>query len=201
MKVGGLMMASAIVSLIAVHTAFAQAKYPGASADITDMIDRVQSLQSKCRGGSGDNPATMQVCSDKDLLVDMLRQNGWCFGAPGQAEYQKKWQRCVAASAPQAPPSTPPQATLPYYRVEEGCKRVASLGGEYSESVMAGCLRNEQHAYDLLKPQWDQLPAAMKATCDRVARVSGPGSYSVLAGCIQNEKLAAQQNREFKFQR
>jgi hypothetical protein len=63
--------------------------------DVSNLITRTEMLNDKCRGGSGDDPRTQQACTDRDKLASELKQGGWCYGRPGQAEYQRKWQPCA----------------------------------------------------------------------------------------------------------
>ena len=42
------------------------------------MIDLYWSLNEKCRGGSGDSPATLAYCDKRDSLSNELKGAGWC---------------------------------------------------------------------------------------------------------------------------
>lgn len=76
-----------------------------ASTD-ADLLKEVEVLNGKCRGGSGDSPATMAACKERDAVVSSLHERGWCWGKPeDQYEYQKSWQRCRGAGTAAA--STP----------------------------------------------------------------------------------------------
>lgn len=59
-----------------------------------NIIKQVDKLESQCRGGSGDNPATTEACEKRDILVNELKEKGWCYGHEGQAGYQRKWEKC-----------------------------------------------------------------------------------------------------------
>lgn len=93
------------------------------------------------------------------------------------------------------------RAEMPDYDVSAHCKEIAAFGGPPSEMILNGCLKQEQAAYDALKPTWDQLPASIRAHCDEIARFAGPGSFMLLKGCVDQELDAARQNREFQFKR
>ena len=93
------------------------------------------------------------------------------------------------------------RAEMPNYDVDAHCKEIASLGGESSQLMLNACYKQEQAAYDQLKPTWDQLPAAMRAHCDRIASLGGGGSFLMLNACVDQEQQAAQQNGSFKFKR
>lgn len=62
--------------------------------DVAQLIASEQKLNDKCRGGSGDDPATQKACDQRDALDKKLQSRGWCYGRPDQAEYQKTWQPC-----------------------------------------------------------------------------------------------------------
>lgn len=65
---------------------------------IKTEIAAAEELNTKCRGGSGDNPATEKICADRDRAYGNLRKRGWCYGHDGQAGYERKWGRCNASS-------------------------------------------------------------------------------------------------------
>ena len=88
----------------------------------------------------------------------------------------------------------------PRFDVDKHCEKVASFGGEYSESLFRGCMDMEQDAYNKLKETWTQLPAVMKRHCEKVARFGGDGSYSLFSGCVEMELDASRQNADKKFE-
>ncbi len=92
------------------------------------------------------------------------------------------------------------RAEMPSYDVDAHCRKVASHSGSPSQGLLAGCHRNEQLAYDMLKSSWDSLPESMRRHCEKVATFGG-GSYGLLQGCISNEQAAARENAQFKFKR
>jgi hypothetical protein len=106
----------------------------------------------------------------------------------------------VVAGALVCAPAGQAAAEMPNYDAEAHCKRMANYSGTPSQSLLNGCLRLEQTAYDELKPAWDALPAATRAHCDRLAKVRG-GSYSLLQGCVRLEQDAQKDNEQFKFKR
>jgi hypothetical protein len=62
-------------------------------------IAQWKALNSQCRGGSGDDPATQRACDQRDALTRQLAETGWCFGRkddPDAAAYQ--WHRCTPYS-------------------------------------------------------------------------------------------------------
>ncbi|WP_454816574.1 hypothetical protein [Labrys neptuniae] len=69
------------------------------AAQSSASIDQWKALNSQCRGGSGDDPATLRACGQRDALTRQLGKAGWCFGRkddPDAASYQ--WHRCTAKS-------------------------------------------------------------------------------------------------------
>jgi hypothetical protein len=85
----------AVCALFAGHV-HSQSEYP------TAQIDQVERLNTQCRGGSGDNPATLRACAQRDAAYTKLAKAGWCYGKDGDAGYQRSWQRCQPAGAPQS---------------------------------------------------------------------------------------------------
>jgi hypothetical protein len=67
--------------------------------------------------------------------------------------------------------------------------------------ILSGCERQEQQAYDRLKPLWRGLPEAMRSYCDGIARFGGGGSYMLLDGCVRQEQSAGRDVEQFKFKR
>lgn len=63
---------------------------------VQDLIKQEEALNDRCRGGSGDEASTWEACSQRDALSGALQKQGWCYGTPKQAEYQKEWARCSA---------------------------------------------------------------------------------------------------------
>ena len=74
----------------------AEAGVADAAPDERARIMRWQDLNSACRGGSGDNPATLQACDARDAAFDSLDALGWCYGEPGQAGFETEWHRCTS---------------------------------------------------------------------------------------------------------
>ncbi len=90
---------------------------------------------------------------------------------------------------------------MPHYNPNAWCKEVAGAGGGYSEMLFAGCMTQEQSAYDALKSQWDGLPQTMRSWCDEVASSGGVGSFMLLQGCVKQEAASASQNQTARFHR
>jgi hypothetical protein len=51
-----------------------------------------------CRGGSGDDPQTIQACEVRDDLVRRLLALDWCRGRQGEVGAEMSWHRCEARS-------------------------------------------------------------------------------------------------------
>ncbi len=58
------------------------------------LINRVDRLAGQCRGGSGDNPKTVEACGKMDAAMDQVRQEGWCWGPDDAFGFEKRWLRC-----------------------------------------------------------------------------------------------------------
>jgi hypothetical protein len=69
------------------------------SQDADTLIQRWNDLNSHCRGGSGDDPKTLEACDERDQVVGRaLEDIGWCYGKEDQAGYQMQWHKCEADS-------------------------------------------------------------------------------------------------------
>jgi class 3 adenylate cyclase len=56
-------------------------------SDISRLMRNEEVSNDKCRGGSGDMEETGSACAERDRLVEVLANRGWC--------YDKSWQRCA----------------------------------------------------------------------------------------------------------
>lgn len=79
--------------ILAVVPLVSQAAEP--PKDVASLIAKEEQLNDKCRGGSGDDQATMKACEERDEIFKQIREKNWCWGKNGQFEYQKKWQKCA----------------------------------------------------------------------------------------------------------
>ena len=72
---------------------------PTGAQDADALIQRWNDLNSDCRGGSGDDPKTLEACDERDQTVGRaLEDLGWCYGKEDQAGYQMQWHKCEADS-------------------------------------------------------------------------------------------------------
>jgi hypothetical protein len=70
-----------------------------ASADTAhDLIAIWYDLNEMCRGWSGDDPHTNEVCAVREKAGLTLNKLGWCYGKKGQAGAEMSWHRCGKAS-------------------------------------------------------------------------------------------------------
>jgi hypothetical protein len=58
------------------------------------VIQRWNGLNDRGRGCSGDNPATMQACRERDSAGRSLDRMGWCYGRRGEWVGAAEWHRC-----------------------------------------------------------------------------------------------------------
>jgi hypothetical protein len=70
------------------------------SPEIQSLLALEEKQNDQCRGGSGDSPATQQACDARDVTEKRLNALGYCYGEPGQYEYQKEWQICASSRLP-----------------------------------------------------------------------------------------------------
>ena len=55
-------------------------------------------LNVRCRGGSGDDPATQEACVQREALYPRIVALGWCHGRDGEFGYEAQWHRCGPGS-------------------------------------------------------------------------------------------------------
>ncbi|EOQ69030.1 hypothetical protein [Acinetobacter pittii] len=48
---------------------------------IQNKISQYEKLNDSCRGGSGDDPKTIQSCNARDALYVDIKNGGWCWGS------------------------------------------------------------------------------------------------------------------------
>ena len=77
-----------LAASLAVGVALAQAP----SGD--ELIASYNVLNSRCRGGSGDDARTHKARAERDRVVAALQLAGYCFGHRGQVGAQMSWHRC-----------------------------------------------------------------------------------------------------------
>ncbi|MEI1723012.1 hypothetical protein V8Q13_05455 [Acinetobacter baumannii] len=64
---------------------------------IQDKIHQFEKLNDSCRGGSGDDPKTIESCNARDALYVDIKKGGWCWGSENQnaAGSDLIWLPCV----------------------------------------------------------------------------------------------------------
>ncbi len=62
--------------------------------DVTLLIAQAETLNDKCRGGSGDDPATEKACGERDVVFRKIKAKNWCWGHDGQVSADRTWERC-----------------------------------------------------------------------------------------------------------
>ncbi|MDG4903531.1 MULTISPECIES: hypothetical protein [unclassified Mesorhizobium] len=88
-----LVQLAAITSIVTLGSAVAHAGN-AVPANVRILLKSEAALNDLCRGGSGDDPKTMQACDDRNAVEQRLYAAGWCYGKRGQAGYQMKWHKC-----------------------------------------------------------------------------------------------------------
>ncbi|HCI3536406.1 TPA: hypothetical protein NOZ40_000755 [Acinetobacter baumannii] len=51
---------------------------------IQDKILQYEKLNDSCRGGSGDDPKTIESCEARDSLYGEIKNGGWCWGSENE---------------------------------------------------------------------------------------------------------------------
>lgn len=64
--------------------------------EVQKLIEQVETLNDKCRGGSGDDPATIKACDTRDQLAEKVEKKGYCYGALNKdaSANQYRWLPC-----------------------------------------------------------------------------------------------------------
>ena len=86
------LLLSAALALGAVAPALAQ------DAETTQLLQDEAALNTRCRGGSGDDTETWQACGARDYVGYLLFQRGWCFGKEDQGGAEMDWHQCTTGS-------------------------------------------------------------------------------------------------------
>ena len=64
------------------------------SAEVIKLMRQEEQLNSQCRGGSGNAPATMAACEKRENILAKIKTQGWCWGTEGQYGYEQDWTKC-----------------------------------------------------------------------------------------------------------
>lgn len=67
----------------------------GLDADTGELVSAWDDANSRCRGGSGNEPKTLAACGERDSYDVMLAGRQWCYGENAQAGYQAFWAPCA----------------------------------------------------------------------------------------------------------
>jgi hypothetical protein len=62
--------------------------------DIAELIEKETNWNDLCRGGSGDNPKTVEACDKRDGLVNILKSKGYCYQSNTGIYADSEWQKC-----------------------------------------------------------------------------------------------------------
>lgn len=58
------------------------------------LINLAEELNGKCRGGPGDQALTHEYCSERDSVIDELKQAGWCPPKTDPNDAAVSWRKC-----------------------------------------------------------------------------------------------------------
>lgn len=62
--------------------------------DVAKLMAQEEALNDKCRGGSGDDEATLKACDERDLILGKIQAQKWCWGHDGQIGADRTWEPC-----------------------------------------------------------------------------------------------------------
>lgn len=115
---------------------------------VSEMITAVEDLNGRCRGGSGDDPATMVACDQRDQMMDALKVEGMCWGNPNDPNEigaDKTWRPCPSTVAASHPPEVAQEVPSPEVQYDPA-KAVEAARLESAMSATRGCLRAQTKA-------------------------------------------------------
>ncbi len=61
---------------------------------VASLMAQWYDQNDRCRGGSGDDPATGQACDEREVTGGKIDALGWCYGEDAEYGYQARWARC-----------------------------------------------------------------------------------------------------------
>lgn len=163
---------------------------------IQEDIAKVERLNDQCRGGSGDSPATMRACANRDAAIAALERRGWCFGHASQAMFEREWEPCNGAEptgqpAPNGALFLAMDKRLLLLSQNQQCDDLGVAEG--SQKSAARCKARVERAYQWLKrtAYLSAVPTPVWATCIDVATYDVTmGARCVAAGraiCLADE--------------
>lgn len=62
--------------------------------DIHQLLADWEELDSHCRGGVGDSPATERACRRREVVDALISAQGWCYGENAAYGSQAEWREC-----------------------------------------------------------------------------------------------------------
>ena len=93
-----LLIAGVIVFADGAYKTTEQERNPtSAQSNVDKLIESVEKLNAKCRGGRGDSPSTMFACEARDKTIGELGELGWCYGPDSEIQANKRWLACSAS--------------------------------------------------------------------------------------------------------
>lgn len=131
---------------------------PAFAATIQQDIAEADRLNSLCRGGSGDNPATARNCEKRDAAHAAIERRGWCWGHEGQAGYERQWEKCQQSNGEATPEPKPYSAMflamskdVMLREQRQQCEDMGSAAGD--QKGAARCVNYLERAYSYMRRQ------------------------------------------------
>ena len=59
------------------------------------LLKEIDTVNGQCKGGSGDDPKTMDACNKREEKMQEAERRGWCWGPQAAASSEKHWIRCI----------------------------------------------------------------------------------------------------------
>jgi hypothetical protein len=72
--------------------------------ETTRLLEDVVTLNTRCRGGSGDDMETWMACGARDYVSYLLSERGYCYGKEDQAGFEMEWHACTSNSVRSSKP-------------------------------------------------------------------------------------------------
>ena len=92
-----------LAALLAVASYGALADYSSALPAANALMLRWDRLNEACRGGHGDDPATLTACKNREAIYPRVVNLGWCRGPNDAPGHLVDWVKCAVPAAVQAP--------------------------------------------------------------------------------------------------
>jgi hypothetical protein len=68
--------------------------FPSADWERRDLVQAEELLDGICRGAASDGEDVKLACMARQILVEAIYKDGWCYGKYDQAGNEMQWHKC-----------------------------------------------------------------------------------------------------------